>query len=46
MLQDMSRKEKGKETKRAGAKKMETEPTMGLTVPAVALTEELAELMR
>jgi hypothetical protein len=43
---DVSRKEKGKETKRAGAKKMEAEPTMGLTVPVVALTEELAELMR
>ena len=42
----MPRKGTGKGTKRAGAKKTEAEPTMDLTVPAVALTKQLAELMR
>ena len=36
----MPRKRTGKGTKRAGAKKTEAEPTMALTVPAVALTRE------
>ena len=42
----MPRKGTGKGTKRAGAKKTEAEPTMALTVPAVALTKQLAEAMR
>ena len=42
----MPRKRTGKGTKRAGAKKTEAEPTMALTVPAVALTKQLAEAMR
>ena len=42
----MPRKGAGKGTKRAGAKKTEAEPTMALTVPAVALTKQLAEAMR
>ena len=42
----MPRKRTGKGTKRAGAKKTEAEPTMDLTVPAVALTKQLAEAMR
>ena len=42
----MPRKGTGKGTKRAGAKKTEAEPTMELTVPAVALTKQLAEAMR
>ena len=42
----MPRKGTGKGTKRAGAKKTEAEPTMDLTVPAVALTKQLAEAMR
>ena len=42
----MPRRGAGKGTKRAGAKKTEAEPTMALTVPAVALTKQLAEAMR
>ena len=42
----MPRKGTGKGTKRAGAKETEAEPTMELTVPAVALTKQLAEAMR
>jgi ankyrin repeat protein len=42
----MPRKRTGKGTKRAGAKKTEAEPTMDLTVPAMALTKQLAEAMR
>ena len=42
----MPRKRTGKGTKRAGTEKTEAEPTMALTVPAVALTKQLAEAMR